>query len=609
MVGTHEHHVSLEFCLGPHRITKISNSGMKLGYKLIFNFITIGILASQIIFWQSYLSTRETIEKDNFNKLTAIRESKKRQIESYFATIQNQANTLAENHMVLDAAQEFHESFLKLGIADDNSDLRRNTLKSFYSDQFFLDSGLKKDDTSALCPADSNRITLQYQYIAANPFPLGFKDKLDHAEDDNAYDKAHLKYHSVFRDYIKRFGFYDLFLVDTEGNIVYTVMKEIDYATNLINGPLKGSNIGQAFEWANSKSKIGQTKIVDFEPYLPSYNFPAAFIATPLFMNQQRIGVLILQLPIKEINSVMTGGGEWQQDGLGKSGETYLVGADYTMRNDSRFLIENPDALKTDLERYGVEDSEIDKIYKYGTTILLKKVKTNASLDALNGNTDTRIIRDYRNIPVLSSYTPLKIQDLNWVLLSEIDVQEAFEPLERLKVRSIITVLFISLLIVLYGILFSRKINAALRQLQGGINRIEKGDLTHELKIETSDEFCDLADSFNKMAQNLRNTMASKDELFREIEQRKLAELEKGKLIDKLQDTLAEIRTLRGILPLCSFCNKVRDDKGYWEQVDVYIQKYSEANISHSVCPECAEKHYSEEYKKIKENKKNRADE
>ena len=55
---------------------------------------------------------------------------------------------------------------------------------------------------------------------------------------------------------------------------------------------------------------------------------------------------------------------------------------------------------------------------------------------------------------------------------------------------------------------------------------------------------------------------------------------------------LTEIKTLRGILPLCSFCKKIRDDKGYWEQVDVYIHKYSQADISHSVCPECAKEHY-----------------
>lgn len=61
---------------------------------------------------------------------------------------------------------------------------------------------------------------------------------------------------------------------------------------------------------------------------------------------------------------------------------------------------------------------------------------------------------------------------------------------------------------------------------------------------------------------------------------------------NKLQRSLEEIKSLRGILPICSFCKKVRDDQGYWEQVDVYIHKYSEADISHGICPECMKKHY-----------------
>ncbi len=78
----------------------------------------------------------------------------------------------------------------------------------------------------------------------------------------------------------------------------------------------------------------------------------------------------------------------------------------------------------------------------------------------------------------------------------------------------------------------------------------------------------------------------------RDITERKKAEKAREKLINELQEALKEIKTLRGILPLCSFCKKIRDDKGYWEQVDVYIHKHSQADISHSICPECAKEHY-----------------
>jgi len=82
------------------------------------------------------------------------------------------------------------------------------------------------------------------------------------------------------------------------------------------------------------------------------------------------------------------------------------------------------------------------------------------------------------------------------------------------------------------------------------------------------------------------------EQLKGEIDERKRAEEERENLIKELQKASGEINMLRGILPLCSFCKKIRDDKGYWEQVDVYIRKHSQASISHSICPDCAETHY-----------------
>ncbi len=62
----------------------------------------------------------------------------------------------------------------------------------------------------------------------------------------------------------------------------------------------------------------------------------------------------------------------------------------------------------------------------------------------------------------------------------------------------------------------------------------------------------------------------------------------------ELEEALAEVRKLSGFLPICSFCKKIRDDKGYWQQVERYISEHSEAVFSHGMCPECMEEHYGE---------------
>ncbi|CAK8717643.1 PAS domain S-box-containing protein [Candidatus Electrothrix laxa] len=83
------------------------------------------------------------------------------------------------------------------------------------------------------------------------------------------------------------------------------------------------------------------------------------------------------------------------------------------------------------------------------------------------------------------------------------------------------------------------------------------------------------------------------------ISERKKIEEEREKLINELQSALSEIKILRGILPICSFCKKIRNDDGYYEQIEAYIHKHSGVDFSHTVCPTCIKEHYPEEYKKM----------
>ncbi|MBN1398611.1 MAG: hypothetical protein JXA06_11315, partial [Bacteroidetes bacterium] len=78
------------------------------------------------------------------------------------------------------------------------------------------------------------------------------------------------------------------------------------------------------------------------------------------------------------------------------------------------------------------------------------------------------------------------------------------------------------------------------------------------------------------------------------IQERKQAELEKEKLISELQDALAKVKKLSGLIPICSSCKKIRDDKGYWNQLEKYLLEHSDATLSHGLCPDCAKKLYPE---------------
>ena len=95
-----------------------------------------------------------------------------------------------------------------------------------------------------------------------------------------------------------------------------------------------------------------------------------------------------------------------------------------------------------------------------------------------------------------------------------------------------------------------------------------------------------------KVAERTADLVKTNQRLKNEIETRKEAEAKKEMLIFDLQKTLKEVKALRGLLPICSSCKKIRDDKGYWNQIEAYISDHSEAQFSHSLCPQCVKKLY-----------------
>lgn len=82
--------------------------------------------------------------------------------------------------------------------------------------------------------------------------------------------------------------------------------------------------------------------------------------------------------------------------------------------------------------------------------------------------------------------------------------------------------------------------------------------------------------------------------IFEDITERKLVEKDRERLIRELQDALSKIKTLGGLIPICASCRRVRDDKGYWSQIEAYIRDHSEVDFSHGLCPDCAKNYYAE---------------
>jgi methyl-accepting chemotaxis protein len=356
---------------------------------------------------------------------------------------------------------------------------------------------------------------LQNLYIAKNPSPIGEKHKLDAANDRSLYSQVHGEYHPPIRKFLEEFGYYDIFLVDADtGYIVYSVFKEVDYATNLKTGPYKDSGIGKVFRKTLAAGSADAVVIEDFSPYEPSYNASASFIASPIYDVGEMTGVLIFQAPVDRINDVMTSGNDWKGVGLGDSGEVYLVGQDNKMRNNSRFLIEAPEEYFKFLKQLGEDPAIIEKQKALKTSIGISEVKTPGSIASLQGKTGFQIFPDYRGVSVLSAYAPVNILGLKWGILAEIDEAEAFAVQSSIRTASIYLGCGLIVAILIIALFFATSFSRRIREIVGSMQKIASGDLRSDsLKISSSDELGELQGSYNDMSEAMQNIAAQAEDI------------------------------------------------------------------------------------------------
>ncbi len=465
--------------------------------------------------------TKESLQSELTNRLILQRDLQKDQIENYITGINEEVTESASLDGIFSKAlSEFTDPFLNFQdqVPDTPSDYK-TAVKSYMDDQF-IPQFKERNETAQPLPSDellakldNNSIALQNYFIATNPNPLGQKDEMATLTGVNAdYAKVHAKYHPRFRDYLNKWGFYDVFLVDAKtGFVVYSVFKELDYATSLFDGPYAESGLGHAFKEALTNEMQGKSYTTKMAAYYPSYNDYAAFVSSPLYIDGKLKGVFIIQMPLDKINQVMTFDKNWTDYGLGESGETYLVADDFTMRNDSRFLIEDPDGYFAAVKQAQMPEQEIKNISKKGTTIGLQEVRSPGSKAALAGETGFKVFPNYRNIPVLSAYAPLNIAGLNWAILAEIDEEEAFAPVNQLINDIIKTAAIIGVILLAFSLLISlffvNSIVAPITFFRDIIERFKAGEADLRVNSKSDDEIGELATAFDTLLDEREQTL------------------------------------------------------------------------------------------------------
>lgn len=343
---------------------------------------------------------------------------------------------------------------------------------------------------------------LQKLYITDNPHPTGEKDKLEQAADESEYTALHSFFHPTFRALKDERGYYDVFLIDAKGNLVYSVYKELDYATNLLDGAYAESGLGQTFRAARDQSNGGPV-FTDFAPYEPSNGAAASFISQKVISGTgEFLGVVAFQMPVDRLDALV--------GDLGNGVHAIVIGSDNLLRNnDARF---GEDAIL----RHQVSSDAIDQAL--------------SDLVAFGGETRG-------NTTFLQSAAPLEFLGTRWVFVAETDKALAFAPLGALRnfvlAASIICLLLSAIAARMLGLSLSRPISI----LSGTLRQLIDGDRDAEVRYQDrSDEIGEVASSVSYFKEKL----VEMDELQRQNEEatarEREAENEKRRIEDEARE-------------------------------------------------------------------------
>lgn len=476
--------------------------------KMILLLLAVSLSSIAVVAWNSYKSGRSALIRAAEDHLKGVQVAKTTTLKAMLDSLRDQVISMSDSHVTIDGMREFRAAYKSLNAASLTPE-QSEKLEGFYENDFLPKLADQIDGEPVLeqyLPVKPAERYLQYHYLSNNPHPYGKKQELEESESDqSSYGKIHETYHNAFERAVKIFGFEDVMLVDAESmEIVYSYQKTSEFATNLETGPYANTLMASKVRAMRGNNDRDDFKIADFEPYRPSLGKPMAFAVSPIFDGPQMIGLLVLQFPIDNFNKVLTGNFNWAEEGMGQTGETYLVGPDKTMRSRSRFMYEKPKDFVQLLRQSSVPTSVVERIEKQGNVICAMPVESESVAAAFRGQKGIMVVNDYRGEETLSAYGPLELNSLRWAVITEKDLAEVEAPIHQLGRTVLIVASGMALAVTLLALMFSHLLTRPLRALTEGALRLGRGETDVKVRVKSRDEFGELGRVFNQMSENIK---------------------------------------------------------------------------------------------------------
>ncbi len=467
--------------------TPLSRCSDSIGVRVIVGGVAAVLMTSIALGYAAIqMSTRALVEQSNAS-FAATLAARAQSLEQYLRTMRGHIGTLANEPSTLAALKAFDAGFSTASA--DATAVGRDTNAALahiveHHDRElasrFRDGGLPWTGGAAIAPDDSNARVLQDCYIVSNANPVGSKHKLDAMGIDTPFDRAHAEHHPRLRGVLETFGYYDVFLINREGVIVYTVFKETDFTSSVVEGCYADSNLSKLIRATLARkgdaALTAGAEACDFAAYTASYGAAAGFIAAPIVEAGVVVGAIAVQLPIDRLDAMCS-----MTSGLGESGEVVLVGRDGKNRSNLRLsktaTVGSPSAFAT-IAQQGIAGET-------GFT---------------NVTTEDRA--------QMAAFQPFDYLGHPWAMVGVINEAEVLAPVSTLTFWIGSVALGAVVFVALLSIPLARSVSHRAKSCLNALEKLGNGELATQFAMQGNDEFAAVSAQVNALAVQLNTSIS-----------------------------------------------------------------------------------------------------
>ncbi|RAU17937.1 hypothetical protein DN062_11290 [Nitrincola tibetensis] len=395
--------------------------------------------------------------------------------------------------------QKALQAYLESGFL---ADLQRNSGQNSFDARTYVQS------------LEKPQLILQYYYLVESAVKWNEAQQVFEPADRSRYTLAHREFHPDLLDFANFYGYEDVYYLNPEGEIVYSLKKLPDFTLDVNHEMIVLSGLSDVFRQAIQTPVGGRPIFSDYHPYVPAGGMPSAFIGMPVFDVQDGqanlLGVFAVRLGTRSLDEILSNQGNRVGQGLGATGDTYLLNQNQYLLSSKREYDENPSQFLAKLSSEQSPQAALIPIRNQLATLV--RFESQAITQAISGKEDVAHYINPIGAEVIGSYRTVPAQGVEWIIVTEMEKDEALQMVGTLRqqiTQSVIVVTLAVLVIALIlALLAARLFSRPVSVLHSSLLKIQSTrDLTHKSPLKGQDEYGEISGALNQLMDEIAQSV------------------------------------------------------------------------------------------------------